>query len=782
MHLTGVPIPQLFRYNEISIRTYKTTRRDTMSNKTLKFLIFCIGIATVSLLIAIAGTDDTFSSDSQDSDTVWIGEYNPYDFTDEGEFFDDHVDVFGTREEEIKKYIGVDGCSVCHPDHVEGWNDTNHAKDFTPGGVFPSVNYGSFDENFSGNCANCHVVGMGDTLNGGFDPNERWSNATPTEDQLVGNIDLIGVQCEACHGPASYHVDFHTKDYCADCKTDEFRGSDYRAKDPWTWYKNPSVEESCMGDGDSGCHSAGSNDKYTPWKASAHSNQDQIDTEEAGGELHGVNSYCARCKSPTQYDEYAPLALAEEFSANEWRGIGCGDCHDSHSNEFEYQLRTTVEEACTVCHTNEEMEPVPGDEPHHTQKEAYRGHLGIGVSGQKGMAGVTCVDCHMWETPSVGHGYYMSDAIMIEKHESHSFEATAQACADCHSDLTTRLPEHERPANNTGENEELWNEWDEWGGEWNETVEIWERVIEDWKSNYQRLQMNVNSNWDDAEYAFLAAEENGTVTEETLSEARSLLDDARWNIGLSNDGSSGVHNPDFFVDLLNQANVNSNNALELLTMNGPPLAIAGMSKLVASNENVTFDGTKSSDRDGTIVMYYWDFGDGTNGTESLLDHIYVDEGVYLATLTITDDSGATDTDMITIFVVNPLDIPEPFDLTNIESNVFTIRQDRTEMKSLIEALKANIIKRNEDDREQSSHNKNDIQELDDKISLLSGALFFVFFITLLLIFAIYQIVTANIVNEVRINFNPREETPDDPGEESEPEQSVSIEEKNIPEE
>ncbi len=565
-----------------------------MSNAALKFLVFCIGIVSVSILIAFIGMNDSSENGVVDSNTNLYYDHsdNTYKQIDDP---DEHrINVYGSRDDSLK-YVSVDECAGCHSEYVEGWRGTGHGKDFTPGGDYPPVNNRSPDANFSGSCAYCHVVGMGDTTTGGFDPDEWWSNETATDDQKVGNVNLIGIQCEACHGPASYHIDFQSRKYCADCKVEDFLHPG-RGEVSAEWYKVPSVEESCMGNGESGCHASGSHDKYTPWKASAHSNQDQLDTEAAGGETHGLNSYCARCKSPSQYDLYAPLGLAEEFSAEEWHGIGCADCHEPHSAEYEYQLRTTVEEACTGCHTNDKAEPEPGSEPHHTQKEAFGGLMGIGIEGFKGMAGVTCVDCHMWGTPSVGHGYYMSDAISIEKHETHSFEATAQACADCHSDLIVRLPEHERPANNTGENEELWNEWDKWGEEWNETVEMWEKVIEDWQSDYLRLSDQVEGNWKDAIAALKSAGENGTASEETLVEAQALLDDAQWNIGLSDDGSSGVHNPDFFTDLLNQANVNSNKALELLSTNGPPLAIAGMSKLVDIDEEVTFDGTLSSDK------------------------------------------------------------------------------------------------------------------------------------------------------------------------------------------
>ena len=67
---------------------------------------------------------------------------------------------------------------------------------------------------------------------------------------------------------------------------------------------------------------------------------------------------------------------------------------------------------------------------------------------------------------------------------------------------------------------------------------------------------------------------------------------------------------------------------------------------------VSFNGSGSTD-DGTIVSYAWDFGDGTSATGANRSHSYTDPGVYLATLTVTDDGGKTDTETVTIAVTTP---------------------------------------------------------------------------------------------------------------------------------
>jgi len=56
---------------------------------------------------------------------------------------------------------------------------------------------------------------------------------------------------------------------------------------------------------------------------------------------------------------------------------------------------------------------------------------------------------------------------------------------------------------------------------------------------------------------------------------------------------------------------------------------------------ITFDGSSSFDLDGRIVSYAWNFGDGSTGTGSPVQHQYTLGGGYSVTLTVTDDRGLT---------------------------------------------------------------------------------------------------------------------------------------------
>lgn len=57
---------------------------------------------------------------------------------------------------------------------------------------------------------------------------------------------------------------------------------------------------------------------------------------------------------------------------------------------------------------------------------------------------------------------------------------------------------------------------------------------------------------------------------------------------------------------------------------------------------VHFDGSSSIDPDGEPLEYHWDFGDGSSGEGSLIEHIYEQEGSFRVLLIVTDPQGLSD--------------------------------------------------------------------------------------------------------------------------------------------
>ncbi len=84
------------------------------------------------------------------------------------------------------RYLGVAACQSCHLEEFEVYMGTAHARAY--------VTLSSQFVHRDTNCVGCHVTGYGDA--GGF-------SGVRARGALV---DLVDVQCEACHGPGSEHA------------------------------------------------------------------------------------------------------------------------------------------------------------------------------------------------------------------------------------------------------------------------------------------------------------------------------------------------------------------------------------------------------------------------------------------------------------------------------------------------------------------------------------------------------------------------------------------------
>lgn len=89
------------------------------------------------------------------------------------------------------------------------------------------------------------------------------------------------------------------------------------------------------------------------------------------------------------------------------------------------------------------------------------------------------------------------------------------------------------------------------------------------------------------------------------------------------------------IDLSNVATV----TITVNSVNDPPVASF---TYAANGLTCDVDASASSDPDGTIVSYEWDFGDGGVATGVLASHPYPAADTYTITLTVTDNGGATD--------------------------------------------------------------------------------------------------------------------------------------------
>ncbi len=99
----------------------------------------------------------------------------------------------------------------------------------------------------------------------------------------------------------------------------------------------------------------------------------------------------------------------------------------------------------------------------------------------------------------------------------------------------------------------------------------------------------------------------------------------------------------------------------------PPVARAGEDQRVAPGTIVQFNARDSYDPDGTIASYAW--SNGLSGMQATMR--YDLEGVYEVVLTVTDDSGNTAEDSLTITVENQVSLDRDFRSETIYSVLTT---------------------------------------------------------------------------------------------------------------
>jgi PKD repeat protein len=121
----------------------------------------------------------------------------------------------------------------------------------------------------------------------------------------------------------------------------------------------------------------------------------------------------------------------------------------------------------------------------------------------------------------------------------------------------------------------------------------------------------------------------------------------------------------------------SSTATVTVTVTPPPnkLPIAAATATPTSGYaplRVSFSSAGSSDPDGTIVGYSWNFGDGGTSTSADSSHTYNSVGTFTATLTVTDDRGGTSSKSVTITVNS-----DPAKVLHVESIVISTVTSRS---------------------------------------------------------------------------------------------------------
>jgi PKD repeat protein len=133
-----------------------------------------------------------------------------------------------------------------------------------------------------------------------------------------------------------------------------------------------------------------------------------------------------------------------------------------------------------------------------------------------------------------------------------------------------------------------------------------------------------------------------------------------------------------------------------VTMNGntnetnkPPIANASRSEQTGLIDTIlVFNGSRSYDPDGYLTKWFWDFGDGTNGSGETTTHTYQTIATYTVTLTVTDDKNATGNDTVMVQIITANQPPTKPIINGTKSGTknttytYTVQSTDPENKSL----------------------------------------------------------------------------------------------------
>ena len=125
-----------------------------------------------------------------------------------------------------------------------------------------------------------------------------------------------------------------------------------------------------------------------------------------------------------------------------------------------------------------------------------------------------------------------------------------------------------------------------------------------------------------------------------------------WNETYQTYDRSGIFSPYIIIDTGNE-NITIFQE-EIVVKNVIPTPVIVVDELLVSEgDSIHFDGSTSSDSasDKPHLTYLWDFGDGTTGIGTNMNHAFSDSGSYTVSLTVSDGKG-TNTTQVEIEVEN----------------------------------------------------------------------------------------------------------------------------------
>ena len=464
---------------------------------------------------------------------------------EDGESFTSSRDVYAG------KYAGVQKCAACHsgnvmPDKISQWAETGHATKF-------ELFFGSYSKT-SDYCVRCHTVGFDETAdNGGFDDAVRalgWSpengsamaylkgnsvkNTTLRE--LVTNpttYNKINIQCENCHGPGD---NTHTGAYSFE----------------------PEVCGQCHG-------------QIKELNKSGHGAGEYV----GSNYLHTAESTdCARCHTGQGFVNSKIRGEALVFPSME--------TPTKKANMLAPELQATI--ACATCH-----------DPHQATNPETGGRYGLAskqlriegeVTAPQGFtvdAGVSalCVSCHAdkrdvkyladyiaGKNSRIAHGntqadvFYGAGVVTFNKTFSNSphTSVVAEGCVECHMFAAVKVGNNEAGSHTWGmvmkNGTENIAACTQSGCHAKGSITTFDRTASadfDGNGKTEGVQTEVQGLLTKLADKLPKGSNGAVISSVNTNNTNELQRKALWNyIVIKNDGSNGIHNTQFTVQVLQE--------------------------------------------------------------------------------------------------------------------------------------------------------------------------------------------------------------------------------------
>jgi len=452
-------------------------------------------------------------------------------------------------------WVGYESCfDSCHSSFsdvtIAGWQTTAHANAFA--NSLNSSPYGYRNEH----CYACHAVGFEPVGEGGFISED----VTPQ---------FANIQCESCHGAGAGHPAGGPLPKPWDPGTGYEKDVDGNYVLVDGVYQYDEAYDGSNGYGCGLCHEGSRHGAFESWMQSGHATFAVYGDDWVTPEYKVTGTSCIPCHNGEWYvaiqirGEDPPAENLTEIDEAATR-ISCAVCHDPHSDQYDDQLRVDSEadvvipfddtavsggvgNICITCHDgrrtrdNYDSHMTSGSShfgPHHNaQGPMLYGIMGADLGNPAAAVDYdtdhphmtwnedSCVTCHMYR-----RDYIDSENPALWGHE---FEPEYEACVACHTNFA-------------GDEEGFW---------------LW---VEDYEAEVDALLQAFVDAWP-AEWKDVSDPENPVLENRDTDPPTNVgpaRDDpvgnayraALWNyLMVVDDGSHGIHNPEFTRSLLEEA-------------------------------------------------------------------------------------------------------------------------------------------------------------------------------------------------------------------------------------